>query len=330
MKHGCRLALVAAMCGSSGSAIASLIDPDQYLTDIYATALVATDSELVTIGFGRFDPNQIFGTDNPDFGGQESIDTQRKVTVTSLPISFLFANDESPWLHRLKLRAAYMGLTRDIDYDELEDFGVTWESDKNEDHVIAGYTEYAIGYQISEGWQLFTGAGLHLMHYKNKFTANSPAADRIQEQGIASAINGSSNVWVIEPQADLIYTKDTGPGEFRFNSEYHYFWGRSFGGSIGSTNATPEGWRIMNGIQYKYHLDPWGSRKQDLLFRARRIDVGGDLRAPLDTTHYAEYSFGWVIDTSDYSSLIYNVGVGISLNYGSALKGGALVIYYNE
>lgn len=330
MKHGCSAALMMAVWGFSNTAIASLIDPDQYLTDIYSTALVLTDSELLTIGFGSFDPNQIFGTNNPDFGGQEVIDTKRKIAVTSLPISFLFSNEESLWLHRLKLRAAYMGLTRDIDYDQLEDSGITWESDKNEDHVIAGYAEYALGYQISEGWQLFAGTGLHLMHYKNKFTANSPAAETIEDLGINSAINGSSNIWIAEPQADLIYTKDTGPGEIRFNSEYHYFWGRSFGGSIGTSNATTEGWRIMNGIQYKYHLDPWGSRKQDLLFRVRRIDVGGNLREPLDTTHYAEYSFGWVMDTSDYSSLIYNVGIGISLNYGSSLKGGALVIYYNE
>ncbi|GEA51055.1 hypothetical protein VIN01S_18590 [Vibrio inusitatus NBRC 102082] len=330
MKHGCNVALAVAMLGSSTTAFASLIDPDQYLTDIYSTALVLTDSELLTIGFGSFDPNQIFGTSNPDFGGQESINTKRRITVTSLPISFLFSNDESPWLHRLKLRAAYMGLTRDVDYDQLEDLGITWESDKNEDEVIAGYAEYAVGYQISEGWQLFTGSGLHLMHYRNKFTANSPAAETIEAKGINSVINGTSNIWIVEPQADLIYTKDTGPGEIRFNSEYHYFWGRSFGGSIGTANATPEGWRIMNGIQYKYHLDPWGNRKQDLLFRVRRIDVGGDLREPLDTTHYAEYSFGWVMDTSDYSSLIYNVGIGISLNYGSSLKGGALVIYYNE
>ncbi|GAM54322.1 hypothetical protein JCM19231_2211 [Vibrio ishigakensis] len=86
----------------------------------------------------------------------------------------------------------------------------------------------------------------------------------------------------------------------------------------------------MNSLQYKYHLKPWGDRKQDFLVRFRRIDVGGDLRDPVGATHYNEYAFGWVVDTSDYSSVIYNVGIGININYGSSLKGGSLVFFYNE
>ncbi|CAM4002379.1 Solitary outer membrane autotransporter beta-barrel domain [Vibrio neonatus] len=329
MKYGRCIPITISALACSEVALASLIDPDKYLSDIYSTTLVLTDSELITIGFGNFDPNKIFGTNNPDFGGQEAIDTRRRIAATSLPISFLFKDDNSLWLHRLKLRAAYLELSRDISYERFSGLQ-DWETDKNKDKVLAGYAEYSLGYQLSEQWQLFVGSGLHLMHYNNEFTANSPASDFIREEGIASVINGSSNAWVAEPQLDVIYTKALGGGELRFNSEYHYFWGRSFGGSIGTANATPEGWRIMNGLQYKYHLSPWGNRKQDLLFRARRIDVGGDLRDPLDTTHYGEYSVGWVIDTSDYSSLVYNVGIGLSLNYGSSLKGGALVFFYNE
>ncbi|OBT06635.1 hypothetical protein A9264_08675 [Vibrio sp. UCD-FRSSP16_10] len=331
MKYGRFSFLACGVLALPCDALASLIDTDKYLSSIYSTALVLTDSELISVGFGNFDPNQVFGTDNPDFGGQDAIDTRRRIAVTSLPISFLFSNEDSAWLHRLKLRAAYMELKRDINYDDINTpDGSAWESDENKDQVLTGYAEYSLGYQVSQGWQIFAGSGLHLMHYNNEFTANSPAKEYLDNSNIASVINGTSNVWMVEPQLDFIYTKDNGPGEFQFKSEYHYFWGRSFGGSIDTASATPSGWRVMNGLQYKYHLSPWGKRKQDLLFRARRIDVGGDLREPLDTTHYGEYSVGWVVDTSDYSSLFYNVGIGVSINYGSSLKGGALVIYYNE
>ncbi|CAM3010501.1 Solitary outer membrane autotransporter beta-barrel domain [Vibrio rarus] len=331
MKYGYFSVFAVGMLTLPNIAFSSLIDTDKYLSDIYSTALVLTDSELVSFGFGNFDPNQVFGTNNPDFGGKDAIDTRRRIAVTSLPISFQFSNDNSAWLQRLKLRAAYMELRRDINYDLITSpDGTQWQTDENKDQVLAGYAEYSVGYQVSEGWQFFVGSGLHLMHYSNQFTANSPAKDYLDQQGIASVINGSSNTWMIEPQLDFIYTKDIGPGELKFNSEYHYFWGRSFSGSIDTSGATPSGWRVMNGLQYKYHLKPWGSRKQDVLFRARRVDVGGDLRDPLDTTHYGEYSIGWLLDTSDYSALFYNVGIGVSINYGSSLKGGALVLFYNE
>lgn len=309
---------------------APLLDADKYLEGVFSAALVLTDSEMVSIGFGDFDPNEIFGTDNPDFGGQEALDAKKRIRVTSLPISFVFQSKNSDWLHRLKLRGAYMELERDINYQNIDGLDLDWPSDETKDKVLAGYAEYALGYQLSEGWQLFGGSGVHLMHYRNEFTANSPLKGLIEKENVDSVIDGSSNVWIAEPHIDLIYTKDTGPGEIRFNSEYHYFWGRNFGGSIDTTDATPEGWRVINSLQYKYHLKPFGDRKHDLLFRYRRIDVGGDLRIPVGATHYNEYAFGWVLDTSDYSSLIYNVGIGISINYGSSLKGGSLVFFYNE
>lgn len=330
MRKGSSSLLVLASAIPLVSSAAPILNSDKYLEGVFSTALILTDSEMLSFGFANFDPNEIFGTDNPNFGGQEAVDARKKIRGTSLPISFLFENDENNWLHRLKLRAAYMELSRDINYQALDELNLDWESDKTTDQVWSGYAEYALGYQVSEGWQFFVGSGLHLMHYRNRFTANSPLKGLIEENNIDSVINGSSNIWIAEPQADLIYTKDMGPGEIKFNTEYHYFWGRSYGGSIDTSSATPEGWRFMNSLQYKYHLKPWGDRKQDFLVRFRRIDVGGDLRDPVGATHYNEYAFGWVVDTSDYSSVIYNVGIGININYGSSLKGGSLVFFYNE
>ena len=61
-----------------------------------------------------------------------------------------------------------------------------------------------------------------------------------------------------------------------------------------------------------------------------RVDIGGDTKKPLNTDHYYEASMGWLMTPPVKIPFVVNIGVGMSLNYGSAFKGGSLVLFFNQ
>ncbi len=314
---------------SAQASIEQYLDPATHYEQVLSTALVLTESDLVSVGFNNFDPNKIFGTDNENLGGAEAINTARQVATGSLPTTFFIGETDEEWLQRIKLRFAWVMLEREFDYQAL---GVSnWAIDEHREHIYSGYAEYSLGYRLTPKWTLYAGTGVHLMHYRNSFEENSPFLREINKATYRNYFNTTTNAWVVEPQFDAIYTQQYPLSDLQFKSEYHYFYGENFGGSGGEHYANPKGWRISNSIQIKHHLPQRiFQRPQDLLLRVRRIDLGGDLREPVGASYYNEYSVGWIIDTSHISKLLYNVGIGININYGSALKGGSIVLFYNE
>lgn len=309
----------------------NVLDPATHYELVFSAAILISEGDLLSFGFNTFDPNKIFGTDNPNLGGSASIETSQRISSISLPTTFYLGEVDGLWKHRIKLRAAWMGLDRELDYSDFDNPIVNdWPTDYSSDQVLSGYAEYAIGYNFAPNWHLYTGSGLHLMYYQNIFEANSPLLSGIEELALDSYVDTDTYAWIAEPQVDLNYTYELPRAEWQFNSQYHYFYGENFGGTGGQYKAKPKGWSISNSIQLKHHLPTFFEHKQDLLLRFRRIDLGGDLREPMRATHYNEYSVGWLIDTSRYSSLIYNVGMGLNLNYGSSLNGGSIVFFYNE
>ncbi len=64
--------------------------------------------------------------------------------------------------------------------------------------------------------------------------------------------------------------------------------------------------------------------------QASRFDLGGDLEGPLGNHYYYEAGVGWLLDIHERIPFIDNIGIGINLNYGSLLRGGTLVLLFNE
>ncbi|MDN3685846.1 Solitary outer membrane autotransporter beta-barrel domain [Vibrio sinaloensis] len=95
------------------------------------------------------------------------------------------------------------------------------------------------------------------------------------------------------------------------------------GGDVGN----PEGWYMGNGLEAYYNVNHWGKSLQSLYTSIRRIDIGGDTSDPLGTEHYYEGSVGWLMTPPFKSNLIDNIGIGLNINYGSALKGGSIVFF---
>lgn len=60
------------------------------------------------------------------------------------------------------------------------------------------------------------------------------------------------------------------------------------------------------------------------------MDVGSDIQQPLGTSMYYEASVGWLMTPPFEISFIDNIGIGLSLNYGSAFKGGSIVLFFNQ
>ena len=60
-------------------------------------------------------------------------------------------------------------------------------------------------------------------------------------------------------------------------------------------------------------------------------DLGGDLGDALGNHYYYEAGVGWLLDVRKINiPFVDNVGIGINLNYGSVLRGGTLVLLFNE
>ncbi|HIF8937804.1 TPA: Solitary outer membrane autotransporter beta-barrel domain, partial [Vibrio cholerae] len=60
------------------------------------------------------------------------------------------------------------------------------------------------------------------------------------------------------------------------------------------------------------------------------VDVGSTPQEPLGTSNYYEASFGWLMTPPFEMELVDNIGLGLTFNYGSAFKGGSIVLFFNQ
>lgn len=79
-----------------------------------------------------------------------------------------------------------------------------------------------------------------------------------------------------------------------------------------------------------YDFSHIGRSNQLIYSSFNRIDIGGDISEPMIATHYYEISLGWLMTPPFTSSWIDNVGLGLTVNYGSALRVGSVVLFFNQ
>ena len=87
---------------------------------------------------------------------------------------------------------------------------------------------------------------------------------------------------------------------------------------------------MVNGLKANYRLANWFGYIPSAYTSVKRIDLSGDPVASLGTDKYYELSLGVLLTPPILRDFVDNVGIGISINYGSALKGGSLVLFFNE
>ena len=296
-----------------------------YLEQAFSAAIVMTDSDVLTFGIHDFDPNEWLDIENEDLGSADSIDLRQRFAVTALPFTIDLSDEEA--LHKSQLFFRLSALASDQDVK----IASTDKDDSQRDVRLGGFAAYRYQYQLSDRWQITPGLGVHLQHFRNEHDYNSDVA----EQYVKPALDGvvfNTTAWAasLEPHVELKYNHETRWGSWNATSAAHYYYGWGWGEANYGEVGNPQGWYLANGVKAFYNMTEWGRSVQSLYASIKRIDLGGDTEEPMGTHYYYESSVGWLMTPPFESSWIDNIGLGLSFNYGSKLKGGSIVLFFNQ
>lgn len=168
------------------------------------------------------------------------------------------------------------------------------------------------------------------MYYRNDYDYRSDALDNLKPYLEGIYLNTDAWALVGEVNAELKYLENEKWGKWYVWSSPHYFYGAGWGEGNNGDVGNPEGWYWVNGVKLFYDFTKVGRTVQSVYTSFNRVDVGGDTSKPMNTSHYYEASVGWLMTPPFKSDWIDNVGLGLTINYGSALKGGSLVLFFNQ
>lgn len=300
---------------------------DAFRKDIertFATSVLLNDTDVFTFGINNFDPNKVFSLDNEDIGSKDSVSRRKDITSISLPYTFELPEYIEDNHQEITLRLSALRIEKDISYAS------TVKSDFQKESVISGYVEFANVSQLDEHWSFSSAIGNHISYYRNDFEYRSSLLETIKDQLDNVYLNTDAWAYIIEPKIKMIFEDKNDWGKYKLSTSWHYFngigWGEANNGNVGY----PEGWYIANEAKIFYDLIRWDKNITSMYSSIRRIDIGGDTVASMGTTSYYEGSVGWLLNPNLFNDWVDNVGIGFTINYGSSLKGGSLVIFFNQ
>ena len=209
-------------------------------------------------------------------------------------------------------------------------YASTTKSDFQKESVVSGYLEFANVTQLDEHWSFSSAIGNHISYYRNDFEYRSSLLEPYKDQLDGVYLNTDAWAYIVEPKVKLTFEDKNDWGKYKLSTSWHYFngigWGEANEGNIGH----PEGWYIANEAKIFYDLIRWDKNITSMYSSIRRIDIGGDTVASMGTSSYYEGSVGWLLNPNLFNDWVDNVGIGLTINYGSSLKGGSLVIFFNQ
>lgn len=317
---GLSCACVATSVNAQGNA-----NLESYLEQAFATAIVLTDSDVFTVGIHDFDPNEWFNLDNEDIGSQESVKLRQQIGVSTLPYTFDLSDEDAMHKHQLFTRFSIVGSKQDYEIRSND------AQDYQHEVILGAFTAYRYQYKLSEHWTLTPGVGVHLQYFRNHHEYQSDFSNDVVKPALDGVIF-NTDAWAasVEPHAELKYIEPTNWGSWNVTSAFHYFYGQGWGEANYGDVGNPEGWYFANGIEAYYNVSRLGRSLQSVYTSFRRIDIGGDTSQPMGTPYYYEGSVGWLMTPPFESDWIDNVGLGLNINYGSNLKGGSIVLFFNQ
>jgi len=296
----------------------------QGFNDAFAISTILTDSNALTLGIANFDLNYLLNSDDPDLGNQESLALRKSLSTLVLPYTWALHNFRDNWSQSVTARVFYIQFTRDNQYLQ----GV---NNFEQEMIFGLYGQYEQQYFFTENWYTEPGLGLHLAYYENEFHYGEGFPEDYKEYLDGLAFNTNALVLMAEPHLNFGYKKSQSWGQWTFSNSNHYVYGRGVGGDVlNAQDINPEGWRFRNGVELKFDVDSLWGISDFIAVDFYRVDVSGDLSGISDKGYYYETGISWVIDTNNKIPFLDNIGVGITINYGSSISGGTLVFYYNE
>ncbi|EKO3950627.1 Solitary outer membrane autotransporter beta-barrel domain [Vibrio fluvialis] len=308
----------------SSWAIAGYSSIQNFLENSFAATIVLSDSDVFTVGISDFDPNKLLNTDNEEWGTEESLDNRKKYAVSTLPYTFELSEADAINQHSILLRLSGMVS------EETVQFAPDEPKDDFRQVIVDLYAAYRFKHNFDEHWSFEPGFGAHLLRYENSMDYNSPTGQQIAPFLDNLLFNTTAWANVYEPHFKVKYKSEESWGRWQVSSSWHYFYGYGWGEANEGDIGHPEGWYIANGITAAYDFSQLGRSVQSIYSSLKRVDVGGDINQPLGTSMYYEASVGWLMTPPFEISFIDNIGIGLALNYGSAFKGGSIVLFFNQ
>ncbi|WP_260261875.1 Solitary outer membrane autotransporter beta-barrel domain [Vibrio intestinalis] len=296
-----------------------------YLEQAFSAAIVMTNSDVVTLGVHDFDPNEWFNLSNENIGSQESIELRQQFAVSALPYTIDLSDEDAVHKSQIFMRLSALISRQDVEiYDGIED-------DYQRETVAGGYLAYRYQYKANDNWTITPGLGLHLQYFRNDHDYRSDVTKQYF-QPFLDGLMFNTSAWAasVEPHIEFKYNEETEWGSWNASSSSHYFYGHGWGDANYGQVGNPEGWYIANGVEAFYNVTRWGKSVQSIYSSLRRIDLGGDSENPFGTHYYYETSVGWLMTPPFKSDWIDNIGIGLNINYGSKLKGGSIVLFFNQ
>lgn len=290
----------------------------------FAAAIILTDSDVLTFGFHDFDPNDWFDLKNENIGTEDSINLRKKIAVTILPYTFDLSDDDAVNKHQISVRLSSLAVDQNVEIDS------NYSDDRHRELVAGLGVEYEYIQALNEDWSMNWGIGTHIQYYRSRYEYGSEVLDPIKDIVDGVIVNTSAWATVIEPNIEFKYEQPKDWGKWTFKSRLNYFYGFGWGDANNGHIGNPEGWFVSNGIAAFYDFDQWGRAVQSVYSSIRRVDIGGDASTPFGTSHYYEGSIGWLMTPPFETDLIDNVGIGLNINYGSNLKGGSIILFFNQ
>ncbi|SEG01330.1 Solitary outer membrane autotransporter beta-barrel domain [Vibrio hangzhouensis] len=313
-----RTILLVGICAVSTQVQANPLFRDIFEED-FAAAIILTDSNALTLGFKDFDPNTLLNIDNENIGSKEALDLRKNIAVSSLPLTFSLRNNND-FQQRGVVRFSALKIEDEI----LE------SPDNHTKYVLGVFSGYEQDIRFSEHWQFQTGVGVHLQYLHSNYDFNSELSKLFQPFIDGKVVNTSAWAANFHPKIGFNYENRKRWGDVKFQSSFNYFtgvgWGKANDGDVG----TPEGWYWSNEAKLFYDVADWGRSIQTVYTSLRRVDIGGDTLGVLGASHYYEGTVGWLMTPPFHIQFVDNVGIGLSVNYGSALKGGSIVLFFNQ
>ena len=327
MANSCWTLVVPVLCLISSPTVSANVLSDAFRKELeqrFATSVLLNDTDVFTFGINNFDPNEVFSLDNEDIGSNDSVSRRQNITSLSLPYTFELPNYIEDNHQEITLRLSALRIENDVEY------AATIKSDYQKESVVSGYVEFANVSQLNEYWSFHSGIGNHISYYRNDFEYRSSLLEPIQDQLDGLYYNTDAWAYIIEPKIKLTFEDKNHWGSYKLSTSWHYFngvgWGEANNGDVGN----PEGWYIANEAKIFYDLVRWDKNITSMYSSIRRIDIGGDTVEPMGTTSYYEGSVGWLLNPNLFNEWVDNVGIGFTINYGSSLKGGSLVLFFNQ
>lgn len=284
-----------------------------------ALGVILSDKDAIAFGVSDFDPNTILGTEIDGLGDDTTIEARRNKKAYVFPYTHNIQVHDQNSAHSFGATGYFL--------ESKSQFTIDTESNIDDQFNEKNYG-VALGYEykkmLTERMSLSAGIQMHMMRYENQFVANNLISQIFEEIYTGPFLNTSAWSAIFVPQVKLEYIKPQSWGRLELSSKLNYFDGLTWGdANIGD----PEGYYMINQAFAYYDIK---EQSQTLFTGVKRVDVSDAIQQGLSTSYYYELSLGWLYNKPSRIEWIENVGLGLNFNYGSSLRGGSIMLYFNK